>query len=71
MKRSKNKDKPVIDELKRQIKREKEYEEKFLAARREVKRREGERLTQYGKFKKQQEKETRANEMLEEFLKQS
>jgi hypothetical protein len=61
-------DKKVIDRLKEQAKREAEYNNKFIEARREVKKREEAKLSQYQKFKKQQDKERKANEMLREFL---
>ena len=68
MKHSKNQDKPVIDELKRQIKAENDYQEKYLAARRIVKIREKQRLTAYEKFKREQKKGRDAEEMLIGFL---
>lgn len=62
-------DKKVIDELKRQMKAEKEYNNKFILARREVKRREEEKESQYQRFKRQQAKERDNNDRLMEFLK--
>ncbi|OQA82407.1 MAG: hypothetical protein BWY29_00901 [Microgenomates group bacterium ADurb.Bin238] len=64
----KNLDKKVIDRLKEQAKREAEYNNKFIEARREIKKREEAKLTHYQRFKKQQDKERKANEMLREFL---
>jgi hypothetical protein len=65
MKNSKNK---VIEVLKDQMKAEKEYNNKFIEARKLVAKREQERLTDYDKFKRTQYKETKANEMLVNYL---
>jgi len=69
MKHLNKQDKLAVDRLKRQAREEKEYAEKFLAARREVKRREQERETRYQRFKRYQARETKANERLAEYLK--
>lgn len=71
MKHSKNQDKSVLNRLKELKKAEESYNNQFVEARKDVREREKSKLTGYEKFKRTQEKERKANEMLEEFLKQS
>lgn len=58
----------VVKVLKDQIKKDKEYNEQFLAARRVVVKREAERLSHYERFKRDQSKVSKANDILINFL---
>lgn len=58
----------VINYLKEQRKLEDEYNKPFKEAREIVKKRELERLTQYDKFKKEQDKGRKSEDMLNNFL---
>jgi hypothetical protein len=68
MKPLKNDDQKVIDNLKRYIKDEKEYNQKFLNARQIVKKAEAERISGYDKFKRDQAKQNKSNDILLDFL---
>jgi hypothetical protein len=68
MKPLKNDDQKVIDNLKRYIKEEKEYNQKFLEARQIVKKAEAERMSGYDKFKRDQQKQNKSNDILLDFL---
>ena len=59
----------VIKYLKDQVKAEREYNNKFIQARREVKERDKQRETSYQKFKKEQKKISNANDRLLGYLK--
>jgi hypothetical protein len=68
MKPSKDNDKAVIAELKRQAKADLAYQKPMLEARKIKAKREAERLTGYDKFKRQQKKSRDAEEMLTSYL---